>query len=134
MAVTQNIVKLSRQQAVVKFVSQGGGQSNINLADFKKSDETYDPANVTPRVTITGIFNDLDGQATITRNSNVILMLCAGQSDKWDFSQAFGFVLDDQSNANVNVNFTANGTIIVMFSKAYGYVTPNQNLLRDMDK
>ena len=80
------------------------------------------------------MFNSIDGITTINRGGNVILNLAASQQDKWDFSQAWGFVLDEQSNANINVAFSANGTVILTLHKTQGYQLPNYQLLKDYEK
>lgn len=134
MTVTVTTIKKTRNQAVVKFVSVGGGQGNVSLADLKTSDQTVDFPNSDAKVTITGMFNSIDGITTINRGGNVILNLAASQQDKWDFSQAWGFVLDEQSNANINVAFSANGTVILTLHKTQGYQLPNYQLLKDYEK
>lgn len=132
MAVTTTIVKKVPRQAVVKFVSIGGGSANVDLANLAVSGETFDRANSS--VTITGLFNTLASNATIVRNGANVLYLAASQQDKWDFTQSWGFVLDEQANANVTVNFVGDGSIILLMNKSAGYALPDLQTKKDYEK
>lgn len=132
MAVTTTIVKKVPRQAVVKFVSIGGGTANVDLANLAISDETFDRPNSC--VTITGMFNTLASNATISRNGTNVLYLAASQQDKWDFNQSWGFVLDEQANANVSVSFGGDGSIILIMNKTAGYTFPDRQTMKDYER
>lgn len=125
MTVSKSILKKARGQAVVKFLSAGGGEGNVTLAELAMSDETFtDQPNAV--VTISGMFNSIDAMANVVRNNSNVLILAAGQQDKWDFTQSWGFSLNENSNANVVVNFNGNGSIILVLNKTKGYVAPSR--------
>lgn len=132
MSVTQNVLKKTRAQAVVKLVAQGGGVSVVDLASLAIGEETFDRGNSS--VTIAGMFNTVDGQANIVRGSNVVMNFAAMQQDKWDFNQAWGFVLNENSNANISVGFSANGTIMLILNKSAGYLLPAYQNYKDYQR
>lgn len=123
MPVTARVIKKVKQQAVVRFLSEGGGSANVTFANLAVAGETVDNANVS--VAITGVLNSLSGLATIKRNGANVLILSASQQDKWDFAQAWGFVMDDNANAEIQVNFSGDGSIILLLSKKRGFNSPN---------
>jgi hypothetical protein len=120
MTVSKSILKKARGQAVVKFLSVGGGEGNVSLAELTMSDETLtDQPNST--VTISGMYNSIDAMANISRNNSNVLILAAAQQDKWEFTQSWGFTLNEDANANIYVNFGGNGSIILVLNKTKGY-------------
>lgn len=125
MPVTKQILKIVRGQAVVKLIGTAGGSNTVTLQELTKSDEVWaGQANST--VTIAGVFNSIDAMVSISRAGANVLVLAANQQDKWDFNQSWGFTLNDNASANVDVNFTGNGSVILVLNKVKGYIPPNR--------
>jgi hypothetical protein len=122
---TVSILKTIPQQAVVKVL--GSGSATIDLENLKTSNQTFDRGNV--RVHINSIAFSVTGTTIITRNSANIFKLTEGQHT-FEFSQqgsGTGFVLTEEANANIVVNFGSNdGSVVMTLSKLSGYVDPDQ--------
>lgn len=133
MATTKRTLKKVRQQAVVKILASAGGSNTISLAELAYPDETFNAANA--NVTITGIVYASDVQLVVSRGGANVLVLPAGQDD-WNFAQMYGYVLDDNSNANILIDFgaTGNGSCMVIMSKKTGYTPPNRQELKDYER
>jgi hypothetical protein len=131
MAVTKYILKKTPTQVAVKFVGAGGGTSSLTIADMTLDDETVDTPNV--KVNITGFSFTVDGLTTVTRNNAVVLSLTEGQ-DSWYTTQALGASISEQAQANVEVSFGGNGTIIMTLSKSEGFAVPDRQLLKDYER
>lgn len=133
MAIVKTIVKKTRQQAVVRFLSSISGTANITLADLALNDETVDNANA--KVSISGCYFNTDGISTVSRNGGNVLILPTGPAD-WDFAQAWGFRLDEGANANarIDVSMSGSGTLILVLSKYGGFASPDQQTLQPRDR
>lgn len=120
---TSTVLKTVPQQAVVRVM--GPGTVTINLADLKSSQQTFDAANT--RVMLTSITFSVTGTVVVQRAGANVFKLTDGQ-ETFQFAQMGGYVIDDNSNANVVVNFlgTADGTVVMGFSKLSGYIDPDQ--------
>lgn len=142
------ILKKTRRQAVVK--AQGTGTVHANLISLLVDVSANSGANGiitqtltnTAECTITDILFSVSGNTTITRsasfvdggNSNVIITLTAGQHS-FNFSQGYGFVLNEKANANIQINFGgANGTVILCLTKGPGFDEPNLQNLEDYQR
>lgn len=129
MPVTKSILKNSKRQAVVKLVGTGLGYINVHelaavVGPNAISDvQTVSTANL--ELTISDLFYDVSAASNITRNSNVIWAMNGGSAD-YAFSRDIGVVLNQDANANVLVNIggTANGTVLIQFTKGAGYNDP----------
>lgn len=129
MSVSKSILNVKRQQATVKFVSDGGGTSNVALTEFAKADETTDFGNVAPEVNICHLYFTVDDVTKVTRNNVVILSLV--NEDNWNLSQEMGIVLSEENDSDIEIDFgTANGTVIITVTKAAGYKDPEQQSLQ----
>lgn len=129
MSVTKSILNVKRQQATVKFVSDGGGTSNVALTEFAKADETTDFGNVAPEVNICHLYFTVDDVTKVSRNNVVILSLV--NEDNWNLSQEMGIVLSEENDSDIEIDFgTANGTVIITVTKAAGYKDPEQQSLQ----
>lgn len=128
MPITRTILKKVQQQAVVKFV--GDGQANIDLAELKTNDETfqgYANANVNINSVIWSI---PDGTNTLIKRDGSNVLVLYG-NDNWTFTQAYGFADTSNNTANINITLpTGGGTLILGVTKTAGYVptTPKQTL------
>jgi len=117
------ILKNSRRQAAVKIT--GTGYGNVSWSDIKYADQTYSTANAS--WPITDIVYDVGNAANVTRNSNIVFSMNAGQNYV-GFTKDLGVSLDEQGNANVVVNLgTTQGTVILQFSKTAGFNDPDYN-------
>lgn len=119
---TVNVIKNTPNQAVVKIL--GPGSATVDLASLTASYQLFDRGNT--KVTINSIYLSANGFVTIARNSTTIVKLSEA-TENWLFSQGSGFVLDEQSNANIAVNFQGtgtDGTVLLALSKVQGY-SPN---------
>lgn len=133
MPITKTILKKTRQQAVVRFLSSISGAANVTLNELALSDETIDNANA--KVAITGCYFNSDGTSVISRGSTNVLILPTGPAD-WDFTQSWGFRLDEEANANVqiDVDMAGSGTVILVLSKYGGFTPPDQQSLQPRDR
>lgn len=120
---TSTVLKTVPQQAVVRVL--GPGSVNINLADLKTAQQTFDGPNA--KVNLNSIAFSVTGTVVIQRNGANVFKLTDGQ-ETFQFAQMGGYVIDDNSNANVVVNFlgTADGTVVMGLSKLGGYIDPDQ--------
>ena len=145
------ILKNTRRQAVVKAVSPGnsGGIVHCNLISLVSTVNSNSTTTTTQTIsgaselTITDVLFSVSANTTITRsasfvdggNSSVILTLTAGQHS-FNFSQGYGFVLNERANANIQINFGpgANGTVILSLTKGPGFNEPNLQNLQDFQR
>lgn len=136
------VLKKNRRQAVVKATGSGIFYANLVslLVDVKANSnvligtvkQTFNAAAA--ECTITDLLFTIDGNATITRGGTTILTLTEGQQD-FEFSQKHGFVLNEQANANIVINFGSNtGTIILGLTKGPGFEEPDLQLLEDFQR
>lgn len=134
------ILKKTRRQAVVK--AQGTGTVHANLISLLVDVRANSGANgvVTQTITdaaectITDVLFSVSGNTTITRGGTVVLTLTEGQHT-FNFSQGHGFVLDEKSNANIQINFGgANGTVILCLTKGPGFEEPDLQNLQDYQR
>jgi hypothetical protein len=127
------ILKNTRRQAAVKIV--GTGLANVTYTDIKYSDQTI-PLTSTGNLswTITDIAYDAGTVSNITRGGNVVFSMNAGQG-LYNLSKDIGVVLNEQANANVQVNMGAvPGTLIIQFSKETGFNDPDRQILQPKDR
>ena len=134
------IVKNSRRQAVVK--AQGTGTVHANLVSLLSTVRANSGPNgiVTQTLTdaaectITDVMFSVTGNTTITRGGTVVLTLTEGQHT-FNFSQGHGFVLDEKSNANIQINFNgSNGSVILVLTKGPGFDEPDLQNLQDFQR
>jgi hypothetical protein len=120
---TSTVLKTVPQQAVVRVL--GPGSVTINLADLKTAQQTFDSPNA--KVNLNSIAFSVSGTVVIQRNGANVFKLTDGQ-ETFQFAQMGGYVIDDNSNANVVVNFlgTADGTVVMGLSKLDGFIDPDQ--------
>jgi len=127
------ILKNTRRQAAVKIT--GTGYGNVTYTDIKYSDQTI-PSTTAANLSwpITDIVYDVGNSANITRNSNIVFSMNAGQNYV-GFTKDVGVALDEAGNANVVVNLGATqGTVIIQFSKSAGFNDPDRQILQQPDR
>lgn len=136
------VLKKTRRQAVIKAVGTGTFHANLTslLVDVKANSnvlvgvvkQTFNQPIA--ECTITDILFSVDGNATVTRGGTTILTLTDGQQD-FEFSQKHGFVLNEQANANIQINFgSSNGTVILGLTKGPGFEEPDLQNLQDFQR
>lgn len=129
MPVQVSVLKNSKRQAVVKLVGTGVGYVNVHsLAAVVGPNAITDVQTITTanlQLTISDLYYDVSAASNIVRNSNVIWAMNGGSAD-FAFSRDVGVVLNQDANANVVVNIggTANGTVLMQFTKGSGYNDP----------
>lgn len=145
MPITKSILKNTKRQAVVKLT--GTGTATVDIFELKYvgantlaygssirlHDQTVSPANV--ELMITDLMYDVSTTSNITRNSNVIWTMNSGAAT-FGFANDIGVVLNQDANANVVVNIggTANGTVLIGFTKGAGYNDPDLQGLQDFQR
>ena len=145
------ILKNTRRQAVVKAVSPGsaGGIVHCNLISLVSTVNSNATTTTTQTIsgaselTISHVLFSVTGNTTITRSASfvddtsrsVILTLTEGQHS-FQFSQGYGFVLNERANANIQINFGpgANGSVILCLTKGPGFEEPNLQNLQDFQR
>jgi len=145
------ILKNTRRQAVVKAVSPGsaGGIVHCNLISLVSTVNSNATTTTTQTIsgaselTISDVLFSVTGNTTITRSASfvddtsrsVILTLTEGQHS-FQFSQGYGFVLNERANANIQINFGpgANGSVILCLTKGPGFEEPNLQNLQDFQR
>jgi len=134
------ILKKTRRQAVIKAIGPGTVQANLIslLVDVRANSDANGIVTQTltdaAECTITDVLFSVDGETTITRDGTVILTLTDGQHT-FDLSTRHGFVLDEKSNANIQINFgTSNGSVILVLTKGPGFDEPNLQNLQDYQR
>ena len=145
------ILKNSRRQAVVKAVSPGpsGGIIHCNLISLVSTVNSNATTNTTQTIsgsselTISDILFSISGNTNITRsgsfldgaNFSPVLTLTTGQHS-FNFSQGYGFVLNERANANIQINFGpgANGSVILCLTKGPGFNEPDLQNLQDFQR
>ncbi len=145
------ILKNTRRQAVVKAVSPGsaGGIVHCNLISLVSTVNSNSTTTTTQTIsgaselTISDVLFSVSGNTTITRSASfadggspaVILTLTEGQHS-FQFSQGYGFVLNERANANIQINFGpgANGSVILCLTKGPGFDEPNLQNLQDFQR
>ena len=135
------VLKKNRRQAVVKATGTGTFHANLTslLVDVRANSNTNGVVTQTfnqaiADCTITDLLFSVDGNATVTRNNTVIVTVTAGQQD-FLFSQYHGFVLNEEANANIQINFGSNtGTIILGLTKGPGFEEPDLQTLQDFQR
>ncbi len=133
------VLKKTRRQAVVK--ATGTGTFHANLVSLLVNVNANSTATVQQtfnapiaECTINDIIFTVNGTATVTRGGTTVLTLTEGQSD-FEFSQKYGFVLNEQANANIQINFGSNtGTIIIGLTKGPGFEEPDLQILQDYER
>lgn len=119
---TVRTLKVTARQAA--FAVIGSGTATISAYDMVHSRQTLDAANAV--FTISDVAYDVGNAANITRDSNVVLAVNAGQGEL-NLSDSIGVVLNDKSSANVEINIgAAEGTFIIQFSKGDGFIDPDR--------
>lgn len=130
MATTVKTLKVTRRQAAFKI--SGTGLGNVSIYDALYSDQTIDVPNV--KLNISDLAYDVANSTSISRNGNVVFNMNAGQSE-FNFAEKMGINLNEDSNANVQVNLGASpGTVIIQFSKEAGYTDPDRQVLQPKDR
>lgn len=132
MAVTQSILQNVRQQTVVKFISDGSaGQSNVNLLDLKRPDETFlgvALCNVNIQTVMYSASDASPGPIVILRGSNAYsasnIMYLHG-SGSMDFVQNTGFNDKTLNASNITVNMPALSVLYLVLGKSSGYLEPD---------
>jgi hypothetical protein len=145
------ILKNTRRQAVVKAVSPGsaGGIVHCNLISLVSTVNSNATTTTTQTIsgaselTISDVLFSVTGNTNITRSASfvddttrpVILTLTEGQHS-FQFSQGYGFVLNERANANIQINFGpgANGSVILCLTKGPGFDEPNLQNLQDFQR
>jgi hypothetical protein len=135
------VLKKTRRQAVVKAVGTGTFHANLAslLVDVRANSNANGVVTQTfnqpiAECTITDILFSVDGNATVTRGGTTILTLTDGQTE-FEFSQKHGFVLNEQANANIQINFgSSNGTVILGLTKGPGFEEPDLQHLQDFQR
>lgn len=135
------VLKKTRRQAVIKATGNGTFHANLTslLVDVRANSNTNGVVTQTfnqaiADCTITDLLFSVDGNATVTRNNTVILTVTAGQQD-FLFSQHHGFVLNEEANSNIQINFGSNtGTIILGLTKGPGFDEPDLQNLQDFQR
>jgi len=145
------ILKNTRRQAVVKAVSPGsaGGIVHCNLISLVSTVNSNATTTTTQTIsgaselTISDVLFSVTGNTTITRSASfvddtsrpVVLTLTEGQHS-FQFSQGYGFVLNERANANIQINFGpgANGSVILCLTKGPGFEEPNLQNLQDFQR
>lgn len=132
MAATQSILQNVRQQTVVKFISDGSpGQSNVNLLDLKRPDETFlghALCNVNIQTVIYSSSDSSSAPIVISRGvtaysaSNVMYLHGSGSMN---FAQETGFHDKTLNASNVTVNMPALSVLYLILGKSSGYLEPD---------
>ena len=132
MAVTQSILQNVRQQTVVKFISDGStGQSNVNLLDLKRPDETFlgvALCNVNIQTVMYSASDAASGPIVISRGSNAYgasNVLYLHGSGSMDFAQDAGFNDKTLNASNITVNMPALSVLYLVLGKSSGYLEPD---------
>lgn len=134
------VLKKTRRQAVVIAVGTGVYFANLTslLVNVQANSNTngtvLQTLSSSAECTITDIIYSVDGTTNINRNGNTVFKMAAGE-DNFSFSQAHGFVLNDQANANIQINFgSSNGSVILVLTKGPGFDEPNLQNLQDYQR
>ena len=120
----KRILKITKRQAAVAILGTGNATISIYELAHPGPNATTDTQVVTPAnvsLTISDISYDVGNSANIKRGGNLIFACSAG-SGEHNLTDSLGVVLNDQANANVEVNLGAiEGTMIIQFTKGAGY-------------
>jgi hypothetical protein len=132
MAATQSILQNVRQQTVVKVISDGSpGQSNVNLLDSKRPDETflgYALCNVNIQTVIYSSSDSSSSPIVISRGvtaynaSNVMYLHGSGSMN---FAQETGFNDKTLNASNITINMPALSVLYLILGKPSGYLEPD---------
>ena len=135
---SKHILKNTRRQAAVKVTGTGSATIDIHELRYLGANSQVDAQSVTPanvQLTITDVAFTTLASGNITRNGNLILVMPADSADTFNFASDFGFVLDEQANANVVVNLGGSeGVCIIQFTKGTGYNDRDLQPLQDWQR
>lgn len=128
------ILKKTRRQAAVKIV--GTGLANVTYTDVKYADQTITNTTSGNLIwTISDIAYDVGAVANITRNGNIVFTTGGASNGEFNLTEKMGVVLDEQANANVQVNMgSVTGTMIIQFTKGTGFDDPDRQNLQPKDR
>lgn len=118
MALVKTILKLSAQEAIVKWT--GSGTDTLTLASLVGSNQAITGVVVAAAV-ITGVNASLDaaGICTIVRNSVEVLHIHDNYT--FDSENFLHTVLSENSGSDIVVNLATLGTLIIKVKKMQGY-------------
>ena len=121
------ILKNSQRQAVVLAV--GNGTFYANLQSLLHANvtghtvQTFDEANAV--LSITAVSGDTSAGANVVRNSTTVYAVTAGQNDL-ELAQKYGSPITTEGNANVQIQLSGYGSVILEFSKQAGFNDPDR--------
>ena len=132
MAATQSTLQNVRQQTVVKVISDGSpGQSNVNLLDLKRPDETflgYPLCNVNIQTVIYSSSDSSSSPIVISRGPNaysVSNVMYLHGSGSMNFAQETGFHDKTLNASNITINMPALSVLYIILGKSSGYLEPD---------
>lgn len=119
MALVKTILKMSPQEAIVKWT--GSGTDTLTLASLVATGQslTGDPA--LPSAHITGVKASIDTAANFTIVRNAVEVLHAHDNFTFQSEDFLHSVLSEQASSDIVVTLAALGTLIIKVKKVHGY-------------
>jgi hypothetical protein len=118
MALVKTILKISAQEAIIKWT--GSGTDTLTLASLITTGQTL-VGSPAPAVVITGVKASIDTAANFTIVRNAVEVLHAHDNFTYQAEDFLHAVLGEQSGSDIVVTLAAAGTLIVKIKKMSGY-------------
>jgi hypothetical protein len=118
MALVKTILKISAQEAIVKWT--GSGADTLTLASLLATGQTL-TGLVPVSAVITGVLASIDTGANFTIVRNAVEVIHAHDSFAFQSEDFLHAVIGEQQGFDIAVNLAAAGTLIIKVKKMQGY-------------